>query len=425
MVKAVSLALAAITCAAACGAAACGGAAQAPAAPTPVRVSSASLGPAGPLGVVPLPSEPARPPEHWFFESLSSDGRRALLRRLDGDARSTLQTRVVDVESGRTLAEATFPELGKLPSTTIGKKPNEVSELFGMLTSPAFGDELVRGARIAEEFPFGTCGRFTTSVQGGPIAFNAGDWLYISDDKGHVQRRLTTEAAYDPRFTPDGTHLLFRRITGTLDRAARPSTGQDLSRGRYELFVMPADLSAAPRVLAGTAGARDRFAVDEDGKVAVAVASQEPQLKTCALQIALRPPFAVKKLACLDGGEPLVESVLSVHGHFVALTTQSAPKAGRDGLFPLAWRLRVVALDTGKVALDEPEEPGVMVRAISDAGLLVKSGPRGVELTDVPAHARRMLSHPVELGHRGYFRSPTELVVVRGGSVGVVDLATE
>ena len=67
----------------------------------------------------------------------------------------------------------------------------------------------------------------------------------------------------------------------------------------------------------------------------------------------------------------------------------------------------------------------MMVRAISDAGLLVKSGDRGVELTDVPAHARRVLAHPAPLGHRGYFRSPTELVVVRGGSVGVIDLGTE
>ena len=36
------------------------------------------------------------------------------------------------------------------------------------------------------------------------------------------------------------------------------------------------------------------------------------------------------------------------------LFSKSAPKASKDGLFPLAWRLRVVALDTGKVALDEP-----------------------------------------------------------------------
>jgi hypothetical protein len=361
--------------------------------------------------VAATPATPAasQAQEHWFFESLSSDGNRALLRRLDGDARSTLQTRVVDVQTGNALSEATFPELGKVPSSTIGRKPNEISELFGMLTSPAFGDELVRGARIAEEFPFGTCGRFTTAVQAGPIVFNAGDWLYIADDKGHVQRRLTTEAAYDPRFTPDGTQLVFRRLNGTVDKV----------RGKYELFVMPTDLSAPPRVLPGTAGVRDRFALDVDGHSAVAVAFDEPQMKTCVVSLGLRAPFAVKKLACLDGAEPLVESIPSIHGRFIALTTQVG------GAAQLAWRLRVLSIDSGKIELDEPQEPGMMVRAISDAGLLVKSGPRGVELTDVPAHTRRMVSRPVELGHQGFFRNPSELVVVRGGSVAVVDLAAD
>jgi len=379
-------------------------------APLPARAVRTT---AAPLAVVRSVAAAPAPEEHWFFEWLSHDGNRALLRRLDGEARSTLQTRVVDVQTGRTMAEATFPELGKLPSTTIGRKPNEVSELFGMLTSPAFGAELVRGARIAEEFPFGTCGRFSTSVQGGPIAFNAGDWLYIADENGHVQRRLTSEAAYDPRFTPDGMHLVFRRASGKIDKAV----------AKYELFVMPTDLSSAPRALPGTAGTRDRFSVDEGGKFAVAVASHEPQIKTCVLQIALRPPFGVKKLACLDGNEPLVESVLSVHGRYAALTTQSPPKGTYENATAMSWRLRVVSLESGKVVLDQVEEPGMMVRAISDAGLLVKSGARGVELTDVPSKLTHMLGRPEELGHRGYFRNPAELVVVRGGTVAVVDLS--
>ena len=70
------------------------------------------------------------------------------------------------------------------------------------------------------------------------IAFDAGDWLYIADDTGRVRRRLVEEAAYDPRFTPDGKHLFFRRITGTVDVFAK-----------YELFVVPSDLSAPPRAL--------------------------------------------------------------------------------------------------------------------------------------------------------------------------------
>ena len=89
----------------------------------------------------------------------------------------------------------------------------------------------------------------------------------------------------------------------------------------------------------------------------------------------------------------------------------------------LAWRLRVLSLDNGKIALDQPEQPGMMVRAISDEGLLVHSGDGGVVVSDVPEKTRRVLSRPVDLGHRGFFRSATELVVVRGAAVGVVDLA--
>jgi hypothetical protein len=364
--------------------------------------------------VVATPTTAPEPyPGHWYFEWLSQDGKRALLRRLDGEARSTLQTRVVDVETKRVLAEDTFPELGKLPIATIGRKPNEVAELMGRLAAPTFADDLVRGASIAEDFPFGSCGRLSTSSQGGAIAFDAGDWLYVSDNRGHVQKRLTTQAAYDPHFTPDGQNLLFRRATGTIDKV----------RAKYELFVVPTDLSSAPRLLAGTAGARDRFGVDPENNVAIVVASQEPQVKTCVLSVGLKAPFAVKKLACLDGGEQFVDSTLSPNGRWAAVTTQRAAKDSPSGF---AWRLRAVSLVSGKVALDEPAEPGLIVRAISDGGLLVQSGGEGrVVVDDLVAKAKRTLGHPTELGHRGFFRSATELVVVRGGSVGVVDLAQD
>jgi hypothetical protein len=268
---------------------ACGGARQAPAPPTPAHAGGLTAA----QSVVAL-DEPAEPyPGHWYFEWLSQDGQRALLRRLDGDAAATLQTRVVDVGTGKTVADETFPELGKLPSATIGRRPNEVAELMGRLAAPAFAEDLVRGATIAEEFPFGSCGRLSASTRGGAVAFNAGDWLYVASSTGHVQKRLTTQAAYDPRFTPDGKSLLFRRATGMVDKV----------RARYELFVVPTDLHAAPTLLPGTAGARDRITIDPERGLAMIVASQEPHIKTCALSIGLRAPFAVKKLACPVGGD--------------------------------------------------------------------------------------------------------------------------
>src|SRR4029079_3786690 len=111
---------------------------------------------------------------------------------------------------------------------------------------------LVSNARIASTFPFGSCGRLS-AVPEGPIAFNVGDWIYLADESGRAKKRITRDAAYDPRFTPDGTHILFRRLTARMPGAL----------ARYDLHVVPSDLSAAPRALAGTAGTRDRFVVDE------------------------------------------------------------------------------------------------------------------------------------------------------------------
>lgn len=357
---------------------------------------------------------PEAAPGHWYFEWLSRDGKRALLRRLDGEARTNLQTRVVDVDSGKVLVDDTFPELGKLPTATIGRRPNEVAELMGRLAAPALGEDVVRAAALAEGFPFGSCGRLSSAAEGGAIAFNAGDWLYVADGAGRVQKRVTAQAAYDPRFTPDGKFVMFRGATGKIDKV----------RARYELLIAPADLSRPARVLAGTAGVRDRFSVDAAGAFAVAVASQEPQVKTCVLSIGLRSPFAVKRLACLDGAEQFVDSTLSPGGRWAAITTQKSATDAASRLSP-EWRLRVVALVSGDVVLDQAAAPGLLVRAISDDGVLVQSGAGGVVIDDLEAKTHRTLARDVELGHRGLFRSPSELVVVRGGSVAVVDLAKE
>ncbi|MDB4947072.1 MAG: hypothetical protein JWP97_6606 [Labilithrix sp.] len=380
----------------------CGGAA------TPGGPVAAPLREAAPVVTSEAPVAPP-PSEHWYFEWLSQDGRRALLRRLDAPAYGQLPTRVVDVDTGAVVAEDAFPEIGRLPVATVGTKPNEMIELVGLLAAPALADDLVRNAGLASRFPFGSCGRVSAAPGGGAIAFNVGDWIYVADRGGHVQKRLSSEAAYDARFMPDGKHLLFRRTSGMLGKG----------HAKYELHVVPADLSAPPRALAGTAGTRDRFAIDAEGKMAVAVASQEPLVKTCVLGIGLKPPFTVKKLACLEGGEPFLESVLSPSGRYAAITTQAPSEAGG----PDRFHLRVIAVSSGKVVLDEPAVPGMIPRAVSDAGVLVQSGFRGILIDDLTTGARRSLpGDGALLGHRGFFRGASELVVVRGSTVGVVDL---
>jgi len=354
---------------------------------------------------------------HWYFESLSTDGKRALLRELDPASRARFHVRVVEIDSGAVDVDTTLAELAKVPASTIGGKPTEIAELQWMLASPAFARDIARGAAIAEQFPFGSCGRLAATHAAGPtleksaIAFDAGDWLYVADASGRVQKRMSEEASYDPRFTPDGKSLFFRRATGS-----------DGLFAKYELFVAPADQSSAPRALPGTAGLRDRFFANPDGSSAVAFSSKvrvsgaDKSFETCAISVGLKPPYATRRLACLDGGEQLVEAVVSPKGKFAAISTK---KHGEHGP---TFRLRVVALATGKVLRDEPESVGLEIRAISDIGLMVQSGIMGIVVTDVPAQRWRSLDTPIDLGHRGFFRSDHELVYLDGGGARVLDV---
>jgi hypothetical protein len=328
----------------------------------------------------------------WHFEWLSSDGKRALLRQLDA---SPFHAIVVDVDSGAAVEEVVLGELAKLPATTIGRRTADRARLEALLAEPAFGEDLARAAEVTG--PFASCGRL--SAKGGAIAFNAGDWLYLT--RGEQRTRLADVAAYDPRFTPDGAHLVFRRAGGKIDAI----------HARYELAVVPADLSGPARALAGTAGVQETLVVDEDRGALVAIASHEPQIKTCVISARLKAPFAVKRLACLEGKEKLVEAVLSPRGRWAAMTTTNGPAS---------FRLRVASLDTGTIPLDEPAALGMNVRAISDGGVLAMSRDEDALIIDVPARTRR--SRTADLGHRAFFRGEHEIVYVRGGSVAVLDL---
>lgn len=364
--------------------------------------------------------------EHWYFESLSPDGKRALLRELDPAARSTFHVRVVDVDGKQTLEDVTLPELSKIPAATIGGKPTELAQLEWMLASPAFGRDVVRGARVARTFPFGECGRLAAATSGAAIAFDAGDWLYVADEAGHVRRRLVEEAAYDPRFSPDGKYLFFRRATGAVDVFAK-----------YELFVVPTDLSAPPRALPSTVGMRDRFVMHPSQTEAYAITSQATRGRTspdtCIVSLSLKPPFGVKKLVCLDSPrEQVVDSIVSPKGKWAAISTkkrvdiagETGPSDLIDGKTRLEWRLRVISLSTGKIVRDEPDPPGMNIRAISDAGLLVQSGALGTLVTDVPGKKEHRLADPtLDLGYRGVFRNDKELVYVAGATVSVVDVS--
>src|SRR4051812_15210842 len=96
-----------------------------------------------PLAGIEPPAPEPRPPESWFFESLSRDGKRALLRRLDVEWRAMFHARVVEVDTGRTLDEARLDALAKLPVETVGASSSP--ELESLLKEPAVEDDLVHG----------------------------------------------------------------------------------------------------------------------------------------------------------------------------------------------------------------------------------------------------------------------------------------
>jgi hypothetical protein len=341
---------------------------------------------------------------YWYFESLSADGQRALLREIDpSKSHSMFHVRVVEVDSGNVVSEESLPELAKVPAATIGGEPTELAALEWMLASPAFGRDIVRGSQIANGFPFGACGRLSAGKSG--ISFDAGDWLYVADEAGRVRKRIVDDAAYDPRFTPDGRHLLFRRATGNVGVFAK-----------YELFVVPADLSQAPRPIFGTVGMHDRLVEHPDGQSAFAVATDRAHGPTCVVSLSMKS-FAAHRLGCIDGSEQLGVSVISPKGKWAALSTKKHASDGK-----VDWRLRVMSLGSGKVVYDEPEPPGLTVRAISDAGLMVQSGIVGTVVTDVPTKRWRELDPAIELS-RGFFRNDNEFVYANDGTVAVIDVA--
>jgi hypothetical protein len=385
---------------------ACGGAKLTPPVSAPAPAISAPAQTATPAAPEPEPQVAQNAMERWYFEWLSKDGKRVLLRRLDVGGKS-FHARVVDVDSGKTVDETELDALAKIPFSANRRDANDLVALENLLRSPAFEADLVRSAKLVGAFP--SCGRVAAAPDGSAIAFNAGDWLYVADRSGHVRKALSPDAAYDPRFSPDGRHILFRKFGG------RPEGGVS----RYELYVVPSDLSAPARRIEGTAGVRDPIVVNPEAQSAIAIVSREPAIKTCVLSVAMKPPFGVKKLGCLDGGEQLVEAVLSPKGRWAALTTR------RESQLRPSWRLRALSLSSGKVALDADAEPGLTVRAISDDGLLVQSGLLGVVVDDVPAKRRRSLTKNVDIGYRTFFRKPNELVFVQGREVGVVDLAKD
>jgi hypothetical protein len=380
----------------------------------------------------PVPGFPAPPPppsrggprpiEFWYLEAVTRDGSLALLRNTPphGSAAAP-RLRLVDVDRGAVLEELALEQLARLPRETVSDGGRVLRTVDSALRSTELAAELASMAKLVERFPLGAIDRFAAAPGGRRLAFNAGDWIYVADGQGRGPRRVAARASYGPWFTPDGKRLVFRRIGPSLDGVV----------SRYDLYSAPADLGAEPRRIDGTGETREPFVLSADGREAIMLAGHPPQIPTCALAVPLAPPHKVRRLACLEGGERQVGHRLSPTGRLVEVVTSretseddpSSVRIDRDGVRrpnkKLAYRLRVLSLADGKVVLDMPHRP-MIVLALSDEGLLLRRQNDGsLLLMDAVTREERVLprSQVPDVGVQARFRGPREILYVQEGLV--------
>jgi hypothetical protein len=365
-------------------------------------------------------------PGFWFFESLTTDGARALVRFISTDGTGSIRFRVVAVDTNEVVEELELSALARIPYETISDGGKEIRKVDDALQSQELAAELQRAARLLAPFPLGASERIAAAPGAKAVAFNAGDWIYLADERGKVKRRLSNLASYDPWFTPDGKSLLFRRIGRSLDGVV----------SEYDIYSLPVDLSSEPRRLDPTGETHDPVVLSADGREVFAVSSHAPQIKTCVVAISLAAPQRARRVACLDGDESLSDGVLSTTGRWLAAVThretaENDPQSrvqGRDGVMrptkKLAFRLRVMRVADGKVLIDQPH--GAMPVAINDDGLVVRSTLGGeVLLLDATTGKERRPGRRLGPALSARFRNTRELVGFADDRFQVLDLTHE
>jgi len=377
----------------------------------------------------PRPRQPAEPGRLYHLSDLSRDGKRALLYTSDSDPaqpKRAQRFRIVKVDSAEVEQDIDLPAVSALPLETLADDGGQQRTVDEQLKDPRLVSELARMAKVLAGFSHGASHRMAAAPDASLIAFNAGDWVYLADDKA-VLRRLEQRATYEPMFSPDGTRLFYQRINGSLDGVV----------GRYDVFVAEPSQSNRPAVMiAGTTAPREFLGYVAEREAFLLMASHPPEVKTCLLALPVKPPHSVEKLYCAEPKEELSDAAVSPRARYFVLKTHwrteeddprstiIQPDGKKRHDKKLAWRMRIVDLAEKKVLVDDSDALGRAV-AVNDAGAAIIERADDLQAIDATSGKRwtvaeRKLPSGVITG--AVFRSPSELVFASDGTARVLNL---
>ncbi len=287
---------------------------------------------------------------------VTADGQRALVRLGDiGSRRTPPLFRWVQVSDNRVLEEWREPGLTGVPRESVNDDGSHkrADMLRDMNADTAFAADISKHTEALLQLATALEDRFAVSQGSKYVVLNGGDWLYVADRKGKVLSRVSSDASYRPKISPDGKWLAYHRLVGSLDGVV----------GNYVVFLGAARPGAPSQRVRATRDVGDPIAWDPSSKYVYTRQGAEQPKGGCLVRIDAKPPYAVQKLACAPDCEEL-------HVGFSPQMRYGLLSSKRGGPQPV-MTLRWVRLPGGERAGEQIFDGYASQFAISDSGVVV------------------------------------------------------